>query len=144
MLCVSQIELWEVVYEILMGKAPARVLVQDLSRWKLHVCSGNWKLPEEWAWCVWNLETLSEEQASCAFWAFESSKKNKLHVHFGTLKSLRRTSFMYSLRPWKVYRKIFFMCIPKVWKLSQKQASCVFKNLQACVITKNCKNVLSI
>jgi hypothetical protein len=36
------------------------------------------------------------------------------------------------------------MCIPKLSKLSQKQASCVFKNVEALVITKNCKNFLNI
>jgi hypothetical protein len=36
------------------------------------------------------------------------------------------------------------MCIPKLSKLSQKQASCVFKNLEALVISKNCKSFLSI
>jgi hypothetical protein len=39
-MCVTD-ELWKMVYEILMGKDAARVLVQDLSRWKLHVCSEN-------------------------------------------------------------------------------------------------------
>jgi hypothetical protein len=77
----------------------------------------NWKLPEEWHWCVWNLETLSEEQASCAFWDFETSQKNKLHVFSETLKSSRKNILHVYSKTFKALTKTGFLCVQKSWSL---------------------------
>lgn len=47
--------------------------------------------------CVLKTESFQKSEFD-VFETLKYSQKNKLHVHFGTLKALRRTNFLSSLR----------------------------------------------
>jgi hypothetical protein len=63
--------------------------------------------------CILGLWKLEEEQASCAFWDFEISKKNKLHVFSEALKSLQENILHVYSKSLKALTKTSFMCVQK-------------------------------